>query len=103
MDEPQYKFMTFRNLEEPPPAVDPSLPPFQFADFLELNSLPFSLVTTRLERDEAAAEPDAADFYPEGPLSGPPFVVFYDFITTKAHLPAARKLAAAFKPGESQG
>lgn len=100
MDEPQYKFMTFRNLEDPPEAPDPALPPFEFANYLQSHNLLFQLVTTKLLREEAMADPDAASLYPEGPDSGPPFVVFYDFITTKAHLAEAKALAAAFKPGD---
>lgn len=98
MDEPQFKFMTFRNLEEPPNTVDPNLPPFQFAAFLEAKGIPFQLITTRLEREEAAVDPDAASLYPEGPHSGPPFVVLYDFITTRPHLDQARTMAKEFRP-----
>lgn len=98
MDEPQFKFMTFRNLEEPPKDIDLSMPPFQFAALLESKSLSFQLITTRLEREQAFDDPDAASLYPEGPLSGPPFVVIYEFITTRPNLDLARTLAAEFRP-----
>ena len=78
--------------------LGPDAPSSVLAADLRAEGIPFECLTTRLERAAAATDPDTAEFYPEGPESGPAWVTLVEFLTSQEHWERASGLLGAAEP-----
>jgi hypothetical protein len=80
---PAYRFLSLRSADVAAKDAGPEAPPNLVAAHLKAQGLEFELVECRLEREEAAVDPETSDLYPDGLDSGPGCVFIYDFLTSE--------------------
>jgi hypothetical protein len=85
-------------LEQGVDDLGPDAPSSVLSANLRAEGIPFECVTSRLEREAAAVDPDTADFYPNGPDSGPAWVTLLEFLTSQEHWEQACGLLGAAEP-----
>jgi hypothetical protein len=93
MEDPKYRFLSFRLADKHNDHLPEDAPPAVICKALEEAGVPYEMITTKLERQEACNDEDTQDLYPNGPDSGPDFVMLYDFITDKDNFDRASAIA----------